>query len=77
MSNSSWAQPGSQSVYQVLLLGPSGLNPELFTGILQHRHGQLSQGAVLHMGPQLVFWHLHFGLLLGSASVISCDFNSW
>lgn len=73
MSNPSRAQPGSQSIYQVLLLGPCGLNPKLFTGLLQHRHCQLCQGAVLHMGPQLTFRDFHFGLLFSSAFVISCD----
>lgn len=71
--NSSWAQPGYQSIYQLLLLGPSGPNSKLFTGLLQHGHGQLSQGAVLHVGPQLIFWHLHFGLFLSSAPGISCE----
>lgn len=69
------AQAASQGVQQVLLLGPGGWDPKLFAGLLQHRHCQLPQGAVLQVGPQLVFWHLHFGLLLGSASAIGCD--SW
>lgn len=69
----SWAQAACQGIHQVLLLGPCGWDPKLFTGLLQHRHGQLPQSAILQVGPQLVFWHLHFGLLLGSTAGISCD----
>ncbi|TNN38830.1 hypothetical protein EYF80_051014 [Liparis tanakae] len=65
-------QLGHQGVDQLLLLGRGGVNPELLTGLLQHGHGQLAQGAVLRAFSQLVFWHLHFGLLLGSASGVSC-----
>lgn len=72
--HSSLAQLGHQSIDQLLLLVPGGVNPKLLTGLLQHRHGQLSQGAVLRAFSQLVFWHLHFGLLLGSASGVSCRF---
>lgn len=72
----SWAQAARQGIHQVLLLGPCGWDPKLFAGLLQHRHCQLSQGAVLQVGPQLVLWHLHFGLLLSSASAVSWDWNS-
>lgn len=65
------AQAACQGVHQVLLLGPCGGDPKLFAGLLQHRHRQLSQSSVLQVSPQLVFWHLHFGLLVGSASAIS------
>lgn len=52
---SSRTQSRRQHVHQLLLLGDGGSNPELLAGVLQHGHGQLSQSAVQHVGPQLVF----------------------
>lgn len=71
-SHHSGTQSGNQSIYKFLFLGPGRSNAKPFTGLLQHGDGQLSQGAVLHVSPQLFFWHVRFGLLLGSSFIISC-----
>lgn len=72
----SGTQPVHQSIYQFLFLGPSRSHAKLFTGLLQHGDGQLSQGPVLHVIPHLFFWHLRFGLLLASSVVISCTIEN-
>lgn len=67
----SGTEAGNQSIHKFLFLGAGCSNAKLFTGLLQHGDGQLSQGALLHVSPHLFFRHLRFGLLLGSSFIIS------
>lgn len=75
-SRQSGTQSGNYSIYKFLFVGPGCPYSKLFTGLFQHRDGQLSQGSFLHVSPQLFFWHLHFGLLLGFFAFIICKMEN-
>lgn len=60
-----------EGVNQLLFLGASDPHAQLLASFLQQRHGQLSQGAVLHVGPQLLLRNLRARLLFSAAATIA------